>query len=89
MLRSKGSVEVHTLEQDEEGELNENLDAPYVPSGANLLRNGVVNVIADTETVYGIKMTNAMTVPLHVWAFYFDCSDLSICEYSCIVSIGQ
>ncbi|VDB96090.1 unnamed protein product [Peniophora sp. CBMAI 1063] len=81
MLRSKVSVEVHSLEQDEEGEIDENLDAPWVPSSANLLKNGVVNVVADSETVYGIKMTNAVTVPLHVWAFYFDCSDLSIMEY--------
>ena len=88
MLRSKVAIEVHKLEEDEEGELDEYLQSPLVPCGDNLFQAGAVDVVGDNETTYGIKVRNNVNVPLHVWAFYFDCSDLTICEFylSCLLS---
>ena len=82
MLRSKVSIEVHRLEEDEDGELDDELRAPLITRGDNVFRAGVADVVADDKTMYGLKIANTVSVPLHVWAFFFDCSDLSICEPS-------
>ncbi|KZV62932.1 hypothetical protein PENSPDRAFT_641580 [Peniophora sp. CONT] len=81
LLRSKVTVEVFRIEEDEDGELDEDLQSPLVTRGDNLLQAGVVNVVADHKTMYGVRVINNVSVPLHVWAFFFDCSDLSISEY--------
>ncbi|KAK0234488.1 hypothetical protein EDD85DRAFT_774432 [Armillaria nabsnona] len=51
------------------------------PNGHNLNVGGVIMVDVDEEGIYGFKITDAMSVPLYVWMFYFDVSDLSISSY--------
>lgn len=87
-LRDKVNIEVYKLRLDKAGELDDYLRAPFVPEtdGGNLLcrhqQDVVLDVVADNHTVYGIAIKNTSKGALHVWAFYFDCSDLSIGEPS-------
>ncbi|KZV62253.1 hypothetical protein PENSPDRAFT_758829 [Peniophora sp. CONT] len=77
------AIELYTLRVDERGELDRNLRHPYRVHSGNLLdrQDPVLDVVADDSTVYGISLQNTSTRALHVWAFYFDCSDLSIMDY--------
>lgn len=77
-LRNRVGVEVHELVEDDEAELEDDLMPPLVRNGDDLFRGGVVDVLADSEAKYGVTVRNKTSVPLHVWVFYFDCSDLSI-----------
>lgn len=81
LLSRKIEIQVHELRQNMCGELDSNLRPPFVPYGVNLLRSGVVDVEAD-DTVYGMTLRNGVGVPLHIWVFFFDCSDLSVGEYT-------
>ncbi|KZV62920.1 hypothetical protein PENSPDRAFT_692080 [Peniophora sp. CONT] len=77
-LRDQILLEVHELRPSIERD-------PYVgrllsKHGDNLLLSGTVNVVADDETTFGITLKNKSLEPLHIWVFYFDCSDLSITE---------
>ncbi|KZV62801.1 hypothetical protein PENSPDRAFT_758453 [Peniophora sp. CONT] len=54
---------------------------PTGAPGEDLIHSGVVNLRADGRTVYGFTVENRSARPLYVWAFYFDCSNLSIAEY--------
>lgn len=47
----------------------------------SLGHQGVFDAVAAHEITYGMELRNSSDKPLHVWAFYFDCSDLSIGEY--------
>lgn len=80
-LRDKVAVEVYKLHEDVNGPLDENLLPPFVPIGENILHAGTVDAVVDDGLLYGVKVRNRTTVPMHVWAFYFDCSDLSICTF--------
>ncbi|KZV67988.1 hypothetical protein PENSPDRAFT_754512 [Peniophora sp. CONT] len=82
-LRAQVRVTVHQLYQDVNGELDMNLRPPYVPSrNSRVMESGTtLNVVADNTTVYGIRVTNLFDEDLHIWVFYFDCSDLSIMDY--------
>ncbi|VDB92134.1 unnamed protein product [Peniophora sp. CBMAI 1063] len=80
-LRSKVDVKVHALVEDDEAELDDDLMPPLVRNGDDLFRGGAVDVVADSKAKYGVTIRNKTSVPLHVWVFYFDCSDLSITEY--------
>ncbi|KZV70057.1 hypothetical protein PENSPDRAFT_607783 [Peniophora sp. CONT] len=80
-LRDSLHVQVHVLQRDDEAELDLYLRPPYRTHGENLNRDGIVDVVADDVTAYGVTVESDFTVPLHVWAFYFDCSDLSISDY--------
>lgn len=77
-LQGRIEVEAHELVEDENGELDDDLRYPLVRWGKNLCRDGVLNAKADHRTVYGLRIMNNFNVPLHIWAFYFDCGDLSI-----------
>jgi hypothetical protein len=47
----------------------------------NLINNGVIDIdTADEDAIYGIQITNNLDRDLFVSVFYFDNSDLSICE---------
>ena len=85
-LRKRVRVEAYELQEDIHGELDDQLCAPYVEKGKNLCHDGIVEVKADNQTVYGLRVTNELGVALYIWAFYFDCGDLSICE--CIVPLA-
>jgi hypothetical protein len=51
------------------------------PCGDNIFVNGIVHLDADTEDMYGMKITNKTLLGLYVSVFYFDNSDFSIGEY--------
>ncbi|VDC06750.1 unnamed protein product [Peniophora sp. CBMAI 1063] len=81
-LKDRVDVGFHELAVDEEAELDENLSQPWITLEPNLRDGaGVVEVVADDETPYGIVVRNKTLAPLHVWAFYFSCSTLGIFEY--------
>lgn len=86
-LNGRLEIEVHRLEVDEDADLGEDLRRPWVTRGPNLHRTGVVDVVADDKTPYGIVVRNNFPVPLHIWAFYFNCSTLSICECYLALSV--
>ncbi|KZV60769.1 hypothetical protein PENSPDRAFT_759837 [Peniophora sp. CONT] len=73
------TVEAHALK------LVDDSDGPrYVQrdDSRDLLRSGILEaVVGVPKTVYGFKVVNNSQVDLHLWAFYFDCSNLSICTY--------
>ncbi|KZV74054.1 hypothetical protein PENSPDRAFT_682235 [Peniophora sp. CONT] len=87
-LRDLVHVEVYALEIDEEGELGPDLRRPWVTCGSSLYDSGFVDVVADDDTAYGIKVRNDSNTSFHVWAFYFDCSGLAISEYYKPPTIG-
>ncbi|KZV68253.1 hypothetical protein PENSPDRAFT_687430 [Peniophora sp. CONT] len=51
----------------------------FLPSGDNLIKDGVVEIETGPETQYGFTIKSNMDV--HIALFYFDCSDLSITQY--------
>ncbi|KZV62254.1 hypothetical protein PENSPDRAFT_692662 [Peniophora sp. CONT] len=74
-------VRIHEIRQDMHGELDMDLRPPFRTYGDNVLRSGTANVKADGKTIYGMSLQNSLRVPLHVWVFFFDCSDLSVNYY--------
>ncbi|KZV62922.1 hypothetical protein PENSPDRAFT_692082 [Peniophora sp. CONT] len=88
-IRDLIHVEVHALVQDEEAELGPDLRRPWAICGDNLYKSGFVDVVADDDTPYGISIINNSNLPLHVWAFYLDCSTLSVSEYYRPPAIGR
>jgi hypothetical protein len=51
------------------------------PVGNNLVHDGVINVVEDPKTMYGIKIQNDSALPLYAALFYFNVNDLSIGGY--------
>ena len=75
-------IEIHELQRTANGELDRFLPYPHQRGvGTTGALGSVAHVRADGETVYGMTITSDCMEPLHVWAFYFDCSDLSISTY--------
>ena len=69
-LKDRFRVEFHELHQT---------GPSYIRRGENMIGLGsVAHVNVDDKTAYGMTITSDCMEPLHVWAFYFDCSDLSI-----------
>ncbi|KZV62921.1 hypothetical protein PENSPDRAFT_230202 [Peniophora sp. CONT] len=83
------SVAMYELKEDD-GTLGSDRRRPWVVSnGKNLFEGAFVDVVADDTTPYGIAVRNGFDYPLHVWAFYFDCSTLSIAVYYKPPPIGR
>lgn len=82
-------VQVHQLVEDTEAELDDDLNSPLILSGDNLIRSGALDVVADATTYYGVTVHNKSAVSMHVWVFYFDCSDLSISTCSLFLLISM
>ncbi|VDC04282.1 unnamed protein product, partial [Peniophora sp. CBMAI 1063] len=78
-LRDRVDIAFHKVEKG--NELDSSLRKMWKPSSGNLIVSGAVQVAADNETAYGMTLRNNWEAALHVWIFYFDCSDLSIVEY--------
>ncbi|KZV74057.1 hypothetical protein PENSPDRAFT_648260 [Peniophora sp. CONT] len=78
-LRAHISVEFHRVKKDGGADGNVHRTS-YARDGEDLCRSGVVEIVAGDDTCYGVTVRNHLDVSLHVWAFYFDCSDLSITE---------
>ncbi|VDC07258.1 unnamed protein product [Peniophora sp. CBMAI 1063] len=81
VLRQKVSVHLHSMKLFDD-QLDDHLRPTYKPMEPDLLDDGasVVDVVAG-NTIYGIRLDNKSSRALHVWAFYFDCSDLTIMDY--------
>ncbi|KAF8968687.1 hypothetical protein BDZ97DRAFT_323862 [Flammula alnicola] len=52
------------------------------PTGPNLCRNGMVDLVVEEDTPYGIKLTNKTWHDLYPNLFHFNNSDLSIAAYA-------
>lgn len=52
----------------------------FVKSGNDLVRSGIVDIQVDRDRMHGLTIYNRSSRPVYVWAFYFDCSNLSICK---------
>ncbi|TFK37085.1 caspase domain-containing protein [Crucibulum laeve] len=77
-LASKVEVQCTTLQFQG---MSEDLFPVLVPSGENLVKEGVINVCIDDDFIYGFKVTNKSKLALYISVFYFDISDLSITSY--------
>jgi hypothetical protein len=84
-LQSQVGIELMRLDEFEE-EYDEELNPVRRPRGPNLINNGVVDIVVEENTIYGIKLTNKWSKPLYPSLFYFDNSDLSISKWSCVGS---
>ncbi|VDB92293.1 unnamed protein product [Peniophora sp. CBMAI 1063] len=80
LLRDQIVSEVHKLLPGSNGERDSFMKRLLARHGDNLFLSGSVNIVADDQTAFGITLENHNPVSLHVWGFYFDCSDLSITE---------
>lgn len=80
LLHQRVQVSVHKVKVDESGALDANLLQPFIADSGSLICSGAVEIFADNKTAYGMTVLNGFNAPLCVWAFYFDCSDLSIGE---------
>ena len=48
------------------------------PTGPNLIEEGIVDLVADQDSKYGIKITNKLNVPLYPSVFLFEICDFAI-----------
>ncbi|KAK0234493.1 caspase domain-containing protein [Armillaria nabsnona] len=78
-----GKVNLECMKLKETGEYTDDLEEILMPdpNGHNLNVGGVIMVDVNEDAIYGFKITNTSVVPLYVWMFYFDISDLSISSY--------
>ncbi|ELU39050.1 mycorrhiza-upregulated peptidase C14 [Rhizoctonia solani AG-1 IA] len=60
------------------GEYTDEGNPVLVPEGDNLNVDGVVDIVANPEDFYGIKITNNSTRDLYAYLFDFSCTGLSI-----------
>lgn len=76
-------IEVECLKLVPSGEYTDELDEILIPEpgGQNLNVNGKILIDVDKEDEYGYRIKNNCNFPLYAALFYFDMSDLSICEY--------
>ena len=74
--------EVKALRHEVDIEFTELLGPNYgrIPYGPNLIVNGVVDLVVDEKTVYGIKIVNHFERPLYAALFYFSSSSFAISE---------
>lgn len=80
-LQDKVKIEFTTLTEDLT-KLDDDLNPVIKPNGSNLIQEGVIDLIVDDETIYGMKITNTCGRDLYASVFFFDNSDLSISMYA-------
>ncbi|KAK0214569.1 hypothetical protein IW262DRAFT_1515117 [Armillaria fumosa] len=76
-----GKVKVECTKLTATGEYTDDLEDILEPDGDNLNNEDIIFIDVDEEAIYGFKILNTGSVPLHVSMFYFDVSDLSISSY--------
>ncbi|KAK0207797.1 hypothetical protein IW262DRAFT_1529389 [Armillaria fumosa] len=77
-----GKITLEYMKLEETGEyMNDLREGSKLDSNKNLNVRGEIVVDVDEGAIYGYKIMNTMSVPLYVWMFYFDASDLSISSY--------
>jgi len=62
-------------------EVDDDFNRVIQPDGPNLNRDGVVDLIVNDKTMYGVKIVNDTDLALYPSLFFFDNSDLSITSY--------
>jgi hypothetical protein len=65
-------------------EYDEDFNLVLEPVGDNLNVSGIVDLVVNPDDMYGIKLVNTSDLDLYPSLFFFDNSDLSICEYSAL-----
>ncbi|KAG8837877.1 hypothetical protein FRC18_007460 [Serendipita sp. 400] len=87
ILQNKVKIKLMKLKENEgNDDDDDDEDSARTPvDGENLIQEGVVDVIADVNTMYGIEITNTWDTKLYASVFYFDNSNLSIHPY-CLLS---
>jgi hypothetical protein len=63
-------------------EYDEDFNVILEPVGDDLNVSGVVDLVVNPDDIYGIRLINKSALDLYPSLFFFDNSDLSICEYS-------
>jgi hypothetical protein len=76
-LQDGVQIEFKALEHD----INDKFHLIYRPTGPNLNKGGVVDIVVDSNRMYCIKIINNTTLALYGSLFFFDNSDLSIREF--------
>jgi hypothetical protein len=81
-INNSVQVELHRLLPPKIQTLKD-ISESLVPIGPNLYKDGIMNVVADTNLniPYGFKLTNNTPHDLYPYLFYFDLSDLSVVSY--------
>ena len=81
-INNNVQVELHRLLPPKIQTLKD-ISESLVPIGPNLYKDGIMNVVADTNLniPYGFKLTNNTSYDLYPYLFYFDLSDLSVVSY--------
>ncbi|PVF91863.1 hypothetical protein CPB86DRAFT_820144 [Serendipita vermifera] len=64
------------------GEYDDDLNDIYLPHGSNLIQQGIVDLVIDGTSEYGITITNKTEMALYASLFYFDNCDFSITPYT-------
>ena len=74
-------VQLEFKKLEECWEFDDDFNPIMEPVGENLNVAGVVDIVVDTDDMYGIKIINHSALDLYPCLFFFDNSDLSISEY--------
>ena len=90
VLRAAAHYHWHLRGTNKEAALRHKVDVEFkkligpnyvrTPDGPNLNVNGVINLVVDEETVYGLEIVNNYGSPLYAALFYFDSSTFAIGE---------
>ena len=84
-IQNKVQLELNEVKQVE-GKYDDDLKPVMEQSGDNLNHNGVINLVADPQDMYGITILNNSSTSLYMALFYFDISNLSISTYpTCLI----
>jgi hypothetical protein len=79
LLQNRIQVEFKRVEELED--YDDDWNAIIGPVGENLNIDGVVDLVVDSDAMYGIKLINNTALDLYPSLFFFDNSDLSICMF--------
>ena len=71
-------MELKTLQR----ELTDDNEYVFKPVGKNLIEDDPATVVVDENASLGLTLFNKTDLPLYPYVFYFDPSELSICEYT-------
>jgi hypothetical protein len=85
ILQKKVTIEFFQIRYVE-GQYTDDLEPIIVRDGENLVRDNVVELIADEDVMYGVKILNHTTLDLYPSLFLFDNSDLSISKCIFVIS---
>lgn len=74
------TMQVYKLEPFESKDVDEHGYLRRRPVGPDLIKDGVVDVVASDETYYGVTLSSMCLYGLYVSLWYFDTSDFTVSE---------